>query len=130
MELDTLVKQLEEELELDPLIPGEKGGYALPLDEMLIEIVPSSQGFSLACQFSAFPSDNKEKFAAHALHGNLFGQGTHGAIIGTSEDTNQLTLSKTVDYTVNYKEFRDFLEDFINAIDFWKKESLKEMNQK
>ena len=59
------------------------------------------------------------------LHGNLFGIGTRGAVLGASIDGNLLTLSKEVEYTPDYKEFKDLVEDFINMVDYWREEALK-----
>lgn len=56
--------------------------------------------------------------------GNLFGQGTHKAVLGLTEDGNMLTLFKVVEYNIDYKQFRDALEDFINSVDFWREEAL------
>ena len=52
---------------------------------------------------------------------NLFGQGTKGGILGINAEGTMLTLSRTVDFAVDYKDFKEFLEDFINVMDFWQK---------
>ncbi len=121
------MKQLAQELEVDDLLePGSTGNYKLPLEEDLaINITPLSKGFYLFCNITPCPKANREVFYSDALLANLFGQGTHGAILGLSEDGGRVTLSYAADYSVEYKEFRDSLEDFINTVDFWREEIRK-----
>lgn len=122
--LEPFMQSIAQELELPELSPTGKGEYTIPFEDYAIIIAPIQDGFSLFCNVILFPKENREKFLMHAMHANLFGQGTNGAVVGLSEDGNLLTLSKVVDYNVDYKEFRDTLEDFLNAIDYWREETL------
>ncbi len=123
--LEQLVRKLAEEFELggQSLASEVPGAYALPLDEgltiMMSEIPP---GFLLKCSIAPCPKTGEEIFLTQAMLANLFGQGTRGATLGLTMDGNTLTLTLPVDYTVDYKEFRDTVEDFINAVDFWRDE--------
>lgn len=123
--LETFMRQFVEELELDESIAeASAGAYTIPLEEdvkVLISALP--QGFSLTCNVMSCPTANKELFLTKVLHGNLFGQGTHHAVLGLNDSGNLLTLSRVIDYNVEYKDFRESLEDFINTIDFWRQES-------
>lgn len=123
--LETFMQQFVEELELDESISKPDGGaYIIPLEEDLkVAITALPQGFFLTCNIIPCPTENKELFLTKVLHGNLFGQGTHHAVLGLSENGNLLTLSRVVDYNVDYKDFREMLEDFINVVDFWRQES-------
>ena len=74
---------------------------------------------------AAVPKGQQELLFTQALLANLCGQGTKGSLLGLNESGTVLTLSHTIDYDINYKEFRDLVEDFISTIDFWREESLK-----
>lgn len=124
--LDKFIQKLVEDLELPSSLATEvPGSYSFPLDEglsILISEIPN--GFCLKCSVAPFPKVKEEIFATQAMLGNLFGQGTRGAVLGLSTDGNMLTLTEAVGYSIDYKEFREILEDFINAVDFWHEEAL------
>lgn len=124
--LDKLIEKLSEDFELTGSLATEvPGTYAFPLDEGLtIMISEISNGFSLKCSVAPYPKVKEEAFLTQAMLGNLFGQGTRGAVLGLTMDGNLLTLTQVIDYTVDYKEFREILEDYINAVDFWRDEAL------
>lgn len=124
--IDKFMRQLAQELELDESIAtAVDGTYIIPLDDIKITIVSLPDGgFFLSSNLAPCPLSNKEQFFTKALHGNLFGQGTHGATLGLSEDGNVLTLSRVMNYNTDYKGFKETLEDFINAMDFWREEAL------
>jgi hypothetical protein len=127
MKLDTYIEQLIKEMELEGgLATQVPGVFAFPLEEDLtIEISDRPPGFVLSCHLSSLPSTHQEELLTRLMLGNLFGQGTKGAVLGISEDGNVLTLTQVVDYNADYKEFRDILEDFVNTIDVWREETAK-----
>lgn len=124
--LGNFIEQLVKDLELEtPLTTEVPGVYSFPLDEglsILISEIP--RGFSLMCFVCPCPKNNEELFFTQMMLANLFGQGTRGAILGLNPEGTVLTLSLVIDYTFDYKEFRDTLEDFINSVDFWREEAL------
>lgn len=123
--IDRFMKELAQELELPEIAPSGRNEYTLPFEDNLdVVITEMPQGFSLKSNICECPKENRENFLAHLMLGNLFGQGTHGAVIGLSEEGNLLTLFKVIEYSIDYKQFRDSLEDFINSVDFWKEEAL------
>lgn len=126
--LDTFITKLVKDLELgeNSLNTGVPGIYALPLEDGLaINLTEISNGLMLKCLIAPYPTSHEELFSTQALLGNLFGQGTKGAILGLSHDGKTLTLTQIIEYHIEYKEFKDILEDFINTIDFWREEALK-----
>lgn len=125
--LENHIEQLTKELELEGSLASEiPGVFAFPLEENLsISISGHSAGFALSCTLCPAPKINQEAFLTRVMLGNLFGQGTRGAVLGLNEDGSQLTLAQVVDYNADYKEFRDVLEDFINSVDFWRAEAEK-----
>lgn len=125
--LETFMPRLVQDLELgDISLKSEvPGAYALPLEESVIVFISEiPNGIQLKCKFAPYPKGNTEVFATQAMLANLFGQGTHGAILGMTADGDILTLTQPIEYAIKYKEFKEILEDFINSIDFWRDEAL------
>lgn len=121
--IDQLVKEMEFEGGLATQVPGV---FAFPLEENLtVTISDRPPGFSLFCSLDSIPKARQEEFLTRVMLGNLFGQGTKGAVLGISEDGNLLTLTQVIDYNIEYKEFRDILEDFVNTVDVWREETAK-----
>ena len=129
--LSALMQELSKEWELEGPLPQEiPGVYKVPLDEgvsfSITSLIEGNQtGIVLTSNLAAIPRGSEEKLFTHALLGNLFGQGTKQAILGLNESGSLLTLSRYIDYDVNFQEFREIIEDFINTIDFWREEILK-----
>lgn len=125
--LEKYIPLLIKELELGDtnLASGVPGVYALPLEEGLaINISEIGQGVQFTSNIAPFPKANQEMFATRAMFGNLFGQGTHDAVLGLTADGNTLTLTRAIEYNIDYKEFRENLEDFITVVDLWREEAL------
>lgn len=111
------------EFELPSLLTEKKGVYVFPLESgNKIAITDLPPGYSFSCVLGECPVQNKEEFLSHVMFANLFGKGTNGAVLGLDENGNLLTLSQTVDYTTNYKAFKEKLEDFASTADFWSEE--------
>lgn len=125
--LPSLIQELSKEWELENELKQENPGvYIVPLEENLnftISSLPQG-GIYFNCAIAAIPKGSEEALYTRALLGNLFGQGTKGAVLGLNESGTVLTLSRLIDYDIKFKEFRDLIEDFINSIDFWRSETL------
>jgi hypothetical protein len=113
------------EFDLPPTIAEDRGGvYTIPMDEeTMIEIKDLPPGISIFCKIAQAPEKGKEEFFVHMLHGNLLGQGTDGAALGLTEEGNYLTLSYDMEYSLEYNEFKDIIEDVFNVVDFWREEA-------
>jgi Tir chaperone protein (CesT) family len=121
VKLDKCIEQLVKDMELESgLTTKVPGVFAFPVEENLsIMIEDRPPGFALSCKLGDVPKQKQEEFFTRVMMGNLFGQGTKGAVLGIHEDGDVLTLTLVVDYNAEYKEFRDILEDFANSVDFW-----------
>lgn len=120
--LDSFIKELEKELEVDFNQIGV-GTYTIPIAEkMAVEISPFAQGFQCTCTMGTAPENEEEVFLEKLLHANLFGIHTKNAILGLNEKL-QLTLIQNVESLESYRNFKDTLEDFINMAIFWDEES-------
>lgn len=124
--LDRFMKQLAKEMELSQEIPlSEKGIYRLPLEEDLsVEVTAVGGDFLFSSLVAPCPTENVDLFYMRMMLANLFGQGTLGAILGLNQEGNYLVLSRSVENRIEYKEFRDIIEDFVNSVDFWREEAL------
>lgn len=123
--VSALMQEFQKEMGIEGSLKNESGNYTLPLDENLeIKINSLPAGFLLLCNVATLPQENREALFMQMLHGNLFGLGTKGAVLGINNEENQLTLSQAVEYTLDYKEFKDTIEDFINTVDYWREIAL------
>jgi hypothetical protein len=66
------------------------------------------------------PVKDREVFLIQLMKANLMGQGTGGGVIGLKDDDSLLTLSLALPYDMNYKAFRQALEEFVNYVEYWK----------
>lgn len=125
--LQQFIPRLIHDLELGEmsLSSGVPGIYTLPLEEgVSINMTDIPEGFILKGNVAPYPHVKEELFATQAMLANLFGQGTKGAILGLNGEGTFLTLTLIVDYPVDYKDFKECLEDFINTLDFWREEAM------
>lgn len=116
------MEQLERELDIgEPLARPSAGAYLIPLNnDLSVTVTFFPHGFSLLSEFAETPKENEETVYTEMLNANLFGQGTRGATLGMNDRGNLLTISRVVDYNIEYRDFKELIEDFINTIDFWK----------
>lgn len=124
--LDGFMQKLMQELEIEGSLATEVPGvYAFPVDEeksVMIGEIP--HGFTLRCDLLEFKSDKEEELYTQMLFANLFGMGTDGAVLGLGPEGKKLTLSREIDYDIEFQEFRDILEDFLNTVELWEQEVL------
>lgn len=119
--LGACVKSLAADLELGKSLPqSSEGNYELPLEsDLVVTISELGNGFALKASLAPCPKNNKESLYTQALLGNLFGQGTHGAVLALSHDSSHLILIREVEELSDYKTFYETMEDFINVADYW-----------
>lgn len=125
--LQNFIPRLIHDMELGDinLSSGVPGIYTLPLDEGLsVNMTDIPGGYILKSNIGPYPKTKEDLFLSQAMLGNLFGQGTKGAILGVNPEGTLLTLTLIVDYPVEYKDFKESLEDFINILDFWREEAV------
>jgi len=125
--LEELLKTLTEELELEEAPKKEEGNlYHLSLNpEVSVTIQQLDPGVSFLGKIGPCPAVKREELFILLMKANLLGQGTGGATIGLDGNENFLTLSSAIPYDMNYKMFKDALEDFANYLDYWREELLR-----
>src|SRR5438128_443988 len=126
MTLSTYLDTFAHDIGLDDrFIEDQPGVYKIPLEEDLeITITSLDKGFQFFSVLCSCPPNNREKFFTQTLLGNLFGQGTHGAVLGLNQDASKVTLTRTADFDMDYRTFKNILEDFINSADAWREIAL------
>lgn len=125
--LEPLIKMLAEELELGevPLKEG-KDTWQFPLNPLLtIKMQELDPGMSFWARIGPCPAAKREELFILLMKANFLGQGTGGSTIALDENENFLTLSCVLPYDMNYKMFKDALEDFANFLDYWREELIR-----
>ena len=134
--LESHLQQLTQELNLKDTPSKEGQVYVLSINETITitikELLP--QGISLSTSICPYPKGNQEDLLIYLMKANFLGQGTLGGIIGLDKEENFLTLSFNIPYDMNYRHFREAIEDFVNILEYWKQEidrvlRLKEHNR-
>ena len=121
--LDRLLEQLYQELNLGLVPPeDEKKSRAVKIGELSFSVKELDPGIFFFGTIAPPAPAKKEEFFTWIMKANFLGQGTGGAAIGLEEDESVLTLSQALPYDMNYKAFKEALEDFANFLQYWKKE--------
>lgn len=118
------LEQLTSELELAPIgAKDNKGFFNIALnDAVVISAKELDPGFHFTSLLVPCPEKNKETFFIFLMKANFLGLATGGSVIGMDFEEKFLTLSRTIPYDVNYKSFKESLEEFANYLDFWRQE--------
>ena len=93
--------------------------------EIEIELCDLDPGVALSAKILQCPQKRREDLFMFLMRANLLGQGTGNSRIGLTFDEKTLTLSSGLPYEMNYKTFRETLEDFINYLLYWREEVTK-----
>lgn len=122
--LEKHLNQLMQDLELEPLAPkDEKGMSHLALNPALkISFRALDPGIYFFSPIGPCPTQKKEEFLIHVMKANLLGIGTGGSAIALDPEEKFLTLSLALPYDINYKTFKETVEDFGNFVDYWRGE--------
>ena len=125
--LEELLKTLAEELELEEIPKKDAENlYHLSLNpELSVTLQQLDPGVSFLGNIGACPAVKREELFILLMKANFLGQGTGSAVIGLDGNENFLTLSSVIPYDMNYKMFKDALEDFTNYLDYWKEELVR-----
>lgn len=125
--LEQWLTQLVQDLEFPPLSPKDKEGrYQISLTPQLTIFVKElNPGIFFEAVIGALPKEKREELFIFLMKANLLGQGTGGAVLSLDAEEKFLTLSLSLPYDMNYKSFKENLEEFANFMDYWKEELLR-----
>lgn len=111
-----------------PIKEEAPGIFMLPIEEdVSIKIEALPEGFSLFCILGDCPKDNLEIFLTEVMNANLFGHITRNSVLGLTDDGNRVTLSRIIDYNIDYKGFNELLQDFYNIALFWREQAINNL---
>ncbi len=132
MQTPTVIEQhlmrLCEELELPALAPkDETRAFHVEIGpEMRVSVKELEDGgLYLFAKIGSLPTQKREELFILLMKANLLGQGTGGSALGIDAEEKFLTLSLAIPYDMNYKTFRETVEDFTNFVDYWRTELLR-----
>jgi hypothetical protein len=95
--------------------------YLLKINPTLsLRLFDLKPGFSLFSQIVECPLKKKEDLFIHLMRANFLGQGTGGGRLGLDQNEKLLTLSHGFPYEMNYKSFKESVEDFVNYVVYWR----------
>lgn len=118
--------QLFDELQLGTVPAFEKDGTTqLQVASFSLQVLKLDSGFYLSATIAPLPTKEKEEFLLKLMKANFLGQGTGGGVLGLKEDESFLTLSLSLPYEMDYKIFKETVEEFINYIEYWKNETAR-----
>jgi len=133
--LESILADLEKHLEI-PAVKGKnesEGYYLLQINEsMEVWVKDLNPGIFLQTIIAPIiRTSDQEDFFIYLMKANFLGQGTGGGVLSIDPEEKYIYLSLCLSYEVNYKTFRDKLEDFINYLDFWRKKlkNLEDQNK-
>ena len=120
------LQQLFAELGLGSLPPFEKdGNIKVTIASFPIEMTKLDPGAHFSALVAPLPTNEREEFLLKLMKANFLGQGTGGAVLGLKEDESFLTLSLSMPYEMNYRAFKDAVEEFVNFLEYWKTETAR-----
>lgn len=128
--LKEYIQQFCVELEIDDAPLKElQDVYPLSLDEnTLVNVAQADPGFTLSAPIGELPDTPCEEFLSDVMAANLFGHGTGGALIGSDPEGKILSLAHAVSYDLNYDDFFQEVENFVNILDFWQQELQRQVH--
>jgi hypothetical protein len=128
--LRKFLEQLCKELDISPTPKlNEKKIYPFRIGDEEMELRDLDPGVSMRAPIRICPEKKKEELFIYLGRANLLGQGTGGARIGLDENEKFLTLSLGLPYEMNYQNFKETIEDFVNYLSYWREAVTKFENE-
>ena len=125
-----LLHQLCTELDFPKIEDNQEKIYDLLINEKVsIKIMDKEKEIFFWSHLLECPKENVEDLYIYLMKANFLGQGTGGAVIGITADEKFLTLSYVIPYEINYQEFKNKVEDFVNYLVYWRGEIQKIQEQ-
>lgn len=122
--LEELIHNLLKDIELD-IKPSKLDPLTYLIDltpDLSITIKATDPGYYMQTAIHRVPEYGTEMLFITLMEANLLGQGTGGGILGISSDGDIFLLSKKLLQDLNYQEFKEKIEEFINYVEFWRME--------
>ena len=121
--LEKILKEFMSHLELAPPTKDSLGFWILHLHhELRISVKELPQGCYLYSNLVPYPTKKLEELFVFLMQGNFLGEKTGESTIGLDFEEKFLTLSHVLPYELDYKSFKESIEEFVNFLDYWRDE--------
>ena len=123
MNIEDVLKELGNQMGLPNLKLDENKVCRLIFDKKFTIDIEASEDLKTVHIYSALciiPPRDKETLYESLLEANLFGRGTGGAAFGVDIEMGEILLSqKLVMEKLDYQDFVNVLESFVNHVEAW-----------
>lgn len=123
--LESYITQLLKEFSLEVPHFEKEGPIQVQIFSYPIEMIKLDPGAHFSAKIAPLPTKEKDEFMLKLMQANFLGQGTGGGTLGLKEDESFLTLSLSLPYEMNYRAFKDAVEEFVNYLEYWKAETAR-----
>lgn len=122
--LCNLLTTIAERLSAAPPTPLKKDGEMTwePSSSHQLHFLHSDAAQTVVCNIGPVPERGREDFYLLLMRANFLGQGTNDYILGMDKEEKFLTLSSKIPYDVDVDRLKEFIEDFVNFVDYWREE--------
>ena len=122
--LEEHLLRLAQALDLPVPRKNKLSGFEFQLsDDLVLTFTEKDPGFFIFSVVGPPPTQKKEEAFIYFMKANLLGQGTGGQVLGLDAEEKFLTLSRLIQYDMNYQHFKDLVEDFANYVLYWREEA-------
>lgn len=122
-------KELAEELKLSLREDKGKERYFLEFLEDTMTLWDLKPGLFVTARITSVPAQRKEELFTYLMRANLLGQGTGETRLGIDAEEKFLTLSLALPYEMDYPQFREKVEDFVNYLRYYREEILQKIQE-
>lgn len=122
------LEQICKELELaPPESPSTDGIFKVAFDETLEVQFQENQDTSIYfySEVAPAPQENGDKLYYMLMDANLLGIETGLSVLGINAKEDKVTLSRLLPKQIDYSDFRNELESFLNYSESWQAEVLR-----
>lgn len=130
--LDELIHNLLKDIGLEKE-PVKLGPMSYQIDlgvDLSITIKANDPGYYMQIAIDRITDYEAEILFITLMEANLFGQGTGGGILGISLENNLLMYSRKILQDLNYQDFKEKIEEFVNYSEFWRVEIKNHVQKK
>lgn len=122
--LKKLIDQLSQDI--GPLDKNDDGTFSLQVEPDLHISLRENQESGITIYSGLAPLPEKRgDFLLLAMQANLFGRETGGNALGIDREGKHLTLTGFLPEGIAYREFHDYVEDFVNYAEAWRKDTIE-----
>ncbi|MCC6128175.1 MAG: type III secretion system chaperone [Chlamydiae bacterium] len=120
--LQEFIEKMCADLEISPTprISKEKTVSFVLNSEIEVDLRELESGFAMQAKIALCPEKRREELFMWLMRANFLGQGTAGSRIGLDTQEKFLTLSLGLPYEVDYRAFKQHLEEFVNYLVYWR----------